>query len=93
MGWQWRKDGEEAPAWVGDNLFPFDSETDTNQTQKQGGDADNEDPSRVGLRQYWVGLRLGKIADWRQQFLGPMAELPDTIRGFWQNIIGLWKPK
>ena len=67
--------------------------TDTNQTQKQGGDADNEDPSRVGLRQYWVGLRLGKIADWRQQFLGPMAELPDTIRGLWQNIIGLWKPK
>ena len=35
----------------------------------------------------WVGLRLGKIADWRHQFLGPMAELPDMIRGFWQQLV------
>ena len=41
----------------------------------------------------WVGLRLGKIADWRQQFLGPMAELPNTIKGFWQKLWWLWITK
>ena len=52
----------------------------TNHYQTQGGDANNVEPD-------WVGLRLGKIADWRQQFLGPMAELPDMIRGFWQQLM------
>ena len=46
----------------------------------QGGDAHPVEPD-------WVGLRLGKIADWRQQFLGPLAELPDVIRGFFQQLI------
>ena len=45
----------------------------------QGGDVSTVGPD-------WVGLRLGKIADWRQQFLGPLAELPDVIRGFWQQL-------
>ena len=45
----------------------------------QGGDAESVGPD-------WVGLRLGKIADWKQQFLGPLAELPDIIRGFWQQL-------
>ena len=47
----------------------------------QGGDAHN------AVEPDWVGLRIGKIADWRQQFPGPMAELPDVIRGFWQQLM------
>ena len=58
-------------------------ETLTNETQiktryrvgNTTGYADNEEPD-------WVSLRLGKIADWRQQFLGPLAEMPNMISNF-----------
>ena len=28
----------------------------------------------------WVGLRLGRVADWGDSLLGPLADLPQLVR-------------
>ena len=35
----------------------------------------------------WVGLRLARLADWNNMFLGPLAELPSVLTRVW-NIWG-----
>ena len=28
----------------------------------------------------WVGLRLGKVSDWTEYFMGPISKIPSTLK-------------
>ena len=37
-----------------------------------------------GEEEHWVGLRLGRVADWEHQLLGPLMDLPRLAVRAWQ---------
>ena len=68
LGWQWTRDPPGTRATLGTFGNPGTR-----------GIPETQDTRDTRAEYSWVGLRLGRVVDWSDSLLGPLADLPQLV--------------